>query len=48
MFEKARIIEKILNRRAEKVLIVAVNIDKEALERAKQLGIDTIYGAVID
>ncbi len=48
LFEKARIIEKILNRRAEKVLIVAVNIDKEALERAKQLGIDTIYGAVID
>jgi post-segregation antitoxin (ccd killing protein) len=29
-------------------LMVAVNIDREALERARQLGIDTIYGAVID
>ncbi|GAB6947919.1 hypothetical protein JCM16161A_20490 [Vulcanisaeta sp. JCM 16161] len=48
LFDKARIIEKILNRRAEKVLMVAVNIDKEALERARQLGIDAIYGAVIE
>ncbi len=30
------------------MLMVAVNIDKEALERARQLGIDAIYGAVIE
>ncbi|MGC9180416.1 MAG: DUF3782 domain-containing protein, partial [Vulcanisaeta sp.] len=48
LFEKARIIERILNKRAEKTLMVAVNIDREALERARQLGIDTIYGAIIE
>mgnify|MGYP001770654585 CR=1 FL=1 len=48
LFDKARIVERILNRRADKVLIVAVNIDKEALERARQLGIDAIYGSVIE
>ncbi|AFA39134.1 Protein of unknown function (DUF1626) [Pyrobaculum oguniense TE7] len=48
LFDKARIVERILNRWADKVLIVAVNIDKDALERAKQLGIDVIYGSVID
>ncbi|ABP50722.1 PD-(D/E)XK nuclease family protein [Pyrobaculum sp.] len=48
LFDKARIVERILNRRADKVLRVAVNIDKDALERAKQLGIDVIYGSVID
>jgi len=29
-------------------LIVAVNITREALERAKELGIDLVYGSVID
>lgn len=48
LFDKAMIVERILNRRAEKVMMVAVNIDKDALERAKQLGIDVIYGSVIE
>lgn len=47
-YEKAGIVEKILGRRAAKLIIVAVNIDKEALQRAQELGIDVIYGAVID
>jgi len=47
-YEKAGIVEKILGKKAEKLIIVAVNIDKEALERAKELGIDTVYGAVIE
>ena len=47
-YEKAGIVEKILGRKAEKLIIVAVNIDKEALERAEQLGINTVYGAVIE
>jgi hypothetical protein len=47
-FDKARIVEKILSRRTEKVIIVTVNIDKDALERARELGIDVVYGAVIE
>jgi hypothetical protein len=46
--EKAGAVEKILGRKAERLIIVAVNIDKEALERAAQLGIDAVYGAVIE
>ncbi|AET32817.1 PD-(D/E)XK nuclease family protein [Pyrobaculum ferrireducens] len=46
--EKAEAVEKILGRRADRLIIVAVNIDKEALERAAQLGIDAVYGAVIE
>jgi hypothetical protein len=47
-YEKAGIVEKILGRKAAKLIIVAVNIDKEALQRAQELGIETVYGAVID
>lgn len=32
----------------KRIVIIAVNIDREALERARELGIDTIYGVVID
>ncbi|MCU7787781.1 DUF3782 domain-containing protein [Pyrobaculum sp. 3827-6] len=46
--QKAAAVEKILGRRADRLIIVAVNIDKEALERATQLGIDAVYGAVIE
>jgi hypothetical protein len=46
--EKAGAVEKILGRKANRLIIVAVNIDKEALERAAQLGIDAVYGAVIE
>ncbi len=47
-YEKAGIVEKILGRKAAKLIIVAVNIDKEALQRAQELGIEAVYGAVID
>ena len=47
-YDKAQIVEKILERRAEKLILVAVNIDKEALERARELGIDVVYGAIIE
>ncbi|MFP3191723.1 MAG: DUF3782 domain-containing protein [Thermoproteus sp.] len=47
-YEKAGIVERILGRKAERLIIVAVDIDKEALERAQQLGIDAIYGAVVE
>ena len=45
--DKARIVEKILGRRADKSILIAVNIYEDALKRAKELGIDAIYGAVI-
>jgi hypothetical protein len=48
IYEKAGIVEKILGRKAAKLIIIAVNIDKEALQRAQELGIETVYGAVID
>jgi len=47
-YEKAGIVEKILGRKAAKLIIVAVNIDKEALQRAQVLGIEAVYGAVIE
>jgi len=47
-YDKARIVERILGRRAEKLILVAVNVDKEALERARELGIDVVCGAVIE
>ncbi|AKT35711.1 Protein of unknown function (DUF1626) [Pyrobaculum sp. WP30] len=47
-YEEAGIVEKILGRKAAKLIIVAVNIDKEALQRAQELGIEAVYGAVIE
>ena len=47
-YKKAQIVEKILGKATEKLIIVAVNIDKEALERAKQLGIEAVYGALVE
>jgi hypothetical protein len=47
-YDKARIAEKILGRKAEKLIVVAVNADKEALERARELGIEVVCGAVIE
>ena len=47
-YEKAGIVEKILGRKAARLIIVAVNIDKEALQRAQELGIEAVHGAVIE
>lgn len=47
-WQKAGIVERILGKAAERKIIVSVNIDKEALERAKELDIDVIYGAVVE
>jgi hypothetical protein len=35
-------------KKVERLILVAVHVDKEALERAKQLGIDVIYGDILD
>ena len=47
LIDKARIVEMILGRKAESVLMVAINVDKDAYERAKELGIDVVYGNII-
>jgi hypothetical protein len=44
--DKAQIVEKILGRRADKLMLIAVNIYDNALKRARELGIDVVYGAV--
>jgi len=46
--EKAKVVERILRRRVDKVFLVAVNIDRDAYERAKELMIETIYGNIIE
>ena len=46
-YEKTSIIEKIIGRKASKLLLVAVHIDEEALKTARELGIDVIYSTVI-
>ena len=44
---KCEIFEKILGRRPDRMMIVCINILNEALERARELGVDIIYGRVI-
>lgn len=46
-YEKVVKAEKVLGKVKKKV-VVAVNIAKDALERAKELGVEVIYGAAID
>jgi len=46
-YKRAEIYEKIRGRKPDKLVLVAVHIDEEAYERAKELGIEVIYGAII-
>ncbi|MCD6244799.1 MAG: DUF3782 domain-containing protein [Candidatus Korarchaeota archaeon] len=48
LMEKVKLVEKIMDRKVDKAMIVAVNVDKEAYERARELGIDVICGHVIE
>ncbi len=45
---KAGIVEKILGRRADKLFIVAVEIDREAYNQARELGIEVVYGSIVE
>jgi len=47
-YEKAGVAERILGRKADRLILVAVNIDREALERARELGVDVVYGGVVE
>lgn len=44
----AKVFAKVLNRKIERVILVAVHVDRDALERAKELDIDVIYGNVLE
>ncbi len=46
--DKAKLVEKVMGRKVDKTMILAVNVDREAYERAEELGIDVICGHVID
>jgi len=45
---KAKVVEEVMGRKADKLIIVAVDIDKDAYDRAKELGLEVIYGAIIE
>jgi len=45
--EKAQIVERILGRKADKLILIATDIYEDALKRAQELGIDIIYGTII-
>ena len=47
LYKRAEIYEKIAGRKPDKLMLVAIHIDDDAYARAKELGIDVIYGAVI-
>ena len=47
LIQKARIVEKVFKKPVTKMVIVAVNIDEEAYQRAQKLGIKVIKGHVI-
>lgn len=46
--EKCDIFERILDRRPDGKIAVALNIDLEALKRARGLGIKAIYGNILE
>ena len=47
LYKRAEIYEKIRGRKPDKLVLVAIHIDEDAYERAKELGIEVIYGAII-
>ncbi len=46
-YEKVRRVESLLGR-VKRVVVVAVNVDVEALKRAGELGVDVVYGAIVE
>lgn len=46
-YKRAEIYEKITGKKPEKLILIAVHIDEDAYNRARELGIDVVYGAII-
>jgi hypothetical protein len=47
LYKRGEIYEKIIGRKPDKLILVAVNIDVDAYERARELGVEVIYGSLI-
>jgi len=47
LYKRGEIYEKITGRKPDKLILVAVNIDVDAYERARELGVEVIYGSLI-
>jgi hypothetical protein len=47
LYKRGEIYEKITDRKPHKLILVAVNIDVDAYERARELGVEVIYGSLV-
>jgi len=45
---KSQVVGKVLGKQVARTILVAVNVDREAYERAGELGIEVVYGHVIE
>jgi hypothetical protein len=45
LYDKIPIVERYYGRKVDKAYLVAVAIEKEAVDRARELGIEVIYGS---
>ena len=46
--KKCEMVESIIGRKSRRRIIVAVNTTKEAVNRARELGIDVVYGSLVE
>ena len=46
--EKSKTVERVLRRAVDGMFIVTTNMDREVYERAKELGIEVIYGNILE
>ena len=47
LYKRGEIYEKITGRKPDKLILIAVNIDVDAYERARNLGVEVVYGSLI-
>jgi hypothetical protein len=47
LYKRGEIYEKITGRKPDKLILIAVNIDVDAYERARELGVEVVYGSLI-
>jgi hypothetical protein len=48
LIEKTNAIKKILKRLVDKIFLIAINVDKEAYDRAKEANIEVIYSNILE
>jgi hypothetical protein len=47
LYKRGEIYEKITGKKPDKLILIAVNIDVDAYERARELGVEVVYGSLI-